>query len=74
MLKYAVKLLIMAVANAAAIFIMNLNFNTSHVKVYQKKWKKVQHSERYFNTSHVKVYLDIQTIAVVRDVFQYISC
>ena len=34
MLKYAVKLLIMAVANAAAIFIMNLNFNTSHVKVY----------------------------------------
>ncbi len=24
----------MAAANAAAIFIMNLNFNTSHVKVY----------------------------------------
>ena len=60
MLKYAVKLLIMAVANAAAIFIMNLNFNTSHVKVYPYSNSAWRH------TTSISIHLMLRFIGMCR--------
>ena len=50
----------MAVANAAAIFIMNLNFNTSHVKVYPYSNSAWRH------TTSISIHLMLRFIGMCR--------
>ena len=49
-------------------------FNTSHVTVYQRLFRRPVASATNFNTSHVTVYLKLNLSILKEFLFQYISC